>query len=319
MWKRYPDGAPLVDLVPYEKLSVGRNPLLDLVIARKSRRRYLDQALSLEELSFLVFAGQGATNMYRDRNGVVTRADRTFPSAGGRYPFETYLLVQRVEGLKPGLYHYQPLRHGISLLNEDPGLPERLVAACCGQRFIADAGVVFIWTALPYRTEWRYMEYGEKFVALDAGHLCQNVYLAAEAIEAGACAIGAYFQERVDELLPIDGVEEFTVYLAPVGKVRAVPKVMVKTAVLERLAGTYVLDFPEGEGRKLCIALRGNVLSLEPEGADPHELTAESETVFHLKGIEDIRIIFECDEQGKAIGLILDQAGKMANARRLKV
>jgi SagB-type dehydrogenase family enzyme len=77
--------------------------------------------------------------------------------------------------------------------------------------------VLFFWTAIPYRSEWRYAAASHKLIALDAGHLCQNLYLACEAIGAGTCAIGAYDQALCDELLGVDGVDELTVYAAPVG------------------------------------------------------------------------------------------------------
>ena len=78
---------------------------------------------------------------------------------------------------------------------------------------------MFVWTALPYRTEWRYATISHKVIAMDAGHMCQNLYLAVEAIQAGTCAIGAYDQDPMDRLIGVDGEEEFVIYVAPVGKV----------------------------------------------------------------------------------------------------
>ena len=82
-----------------------------------------------------------------------------------------------------------------------------------------DPAVYFIWTAIPYRTEWRYSSASAKLVALDAGHLCQNLYLACEAVSCGTCGIGAYDQKKCDSFVKADGKDEFVVYLAPVGKV----------------------------------------------------------------------------------------------------
>ena len=72
---------------------------------------------------------------------------------------------------------------------------------------------------IPYRTEWRYDLLASKVIAVDAGHLCQSLYLASEAIGCGTCAIGAYTQKKIDALLGVDGIDEFTTYIAPVGKV----------------------------------------------------------------------------------------------------
>jgi SagB-type dehydrogenase family enzyme len=144
---------------------------------------------------------------------------RTVPSAGCRHPFENYLAVLRVETLSPGIYRYLPLHHSLIRESTPDRLPERLTVATRGQRFAGDAAVTFIWTAIPARTEWRYAEASAKVIALDAGHLCQNLYLACEAIGAGTCAIAAYNQELCDELVGADGSDELVVYLAPVGKV----------------------------------------------------------------------------------------------------
>ncbi len=80
--------------------------------------------------------------------------------------------------------------------------------------------MTFIWTVIPYRTEWRYSMLSPKIIAQDSGHLCQNLYLASEAIGAGTCAIGAYDQSKIDPILGVDGEEEFTIYMAPVGKIK---------------------------------------------------------------------------------------------------
>lgn len=193
-------------------------PPCDLAAAiarRESHRRFLAQSLSLDELAFLLWSTQGVRARLH-----AAAVLRTVPSAGCRHPFETYLVVHRVDAFAPGLYRYLPLDHALLPEKTPDHLAARLTAACRGQRFAAEAAVTFLWTAVPARTEWRYAEASYKVIALDAGHLCQNLYLACEAIGAGACAIAAYDQERADELLGVDGDEEFTIYIAPVGKVK---------------------------------------------------------------------------------------------------
>lgn len=90
---------------------------------------------------------------------------------------------------------------------------------CFGQRYAGSGAVTFVWTTLPYRMEWRYGLCAHRVILMDAGHLCQNLYLACSAVNAGTCAIGAYDQEKMDTLIGVDGNEEFTLYLAPVGRV----------------------------------------------------------------------------------------------------
>ena len=125
----------------------------------------------------------------------------------------------RVSGLEPGLYRYLPLEHQLLHLLREEQMPEKLTEATLGQVFAGRAAAVFIWTTIPYRMEWRYGLAAHKVIALDAGHVCQNLYLACEAIGVGTCAMAAYHQQLMDRLVQVDGQEEFVVYLAPVGKV----------------------------------------------------------------------------------------------------
>jgi SagB-type dehydrogenase family enzyme len=213
--KLCPEGAILVDLVPPADLTVGGMPVIQAIRQRRSRRRFMRDPLTLEELSFLLWATQGLSRPL----GEGSPSLRTVPSAGARHPFETYLLVNRVEGVAPGLYRYLPLEHKLCLLDEDRSTVREIHIACYEQ-YVAESAVTFIWTAIPDRTEWRYASRAHRVILLDAGHVCQNLYLACEAIGAGTCAVGAYDQARLDAILDVDGVEEMAVYVAPVGRVR---------------------------------------------------------------------------------------------------
>ncbi len=206
--------ARRVDLVkPGKWTTIPACDLTGAIRDRRGRRAYRRDPLTLEELSFLLWATQGI----RQRIGA-GHAYRTVPSAGCRHALETYLCVLSVEGLETGLYRYLPLEHQLLFEFTESGLPRRIVAATFGQSFPGQAAVTFIWTAIPYRMEWRYGLAAHKVIAIDAGHVCQNLYLACEAIGAGTCAIAAYDQESLDRFLRIDGRDEFAIYLAPVGK-----------------------------------------------------------------------------------------------------
>jgi len=207
--------ARRVELVPAGQWKgIGKADLESAIRQRQSRRNFRHQALSLDELSFLLWATQGV----RQRLDRAT-ALRTVPSAGARHALETYLCVLHVQNVEPGFYRYLPLEHQLVWEFSDEQAVEKLTAATLGQPFVARAAAVFIWSAVPYRMEWRYGLAAHKTIALDAGHVCQNLYLACEAIHAGTCAVAAYHQELMDKLLRLDGDDEFTVYLAPVGKV----------------------------------------------------------------------------------------------------
>ena len=181
---------------------------------RKSRRSYTEDAIKLEELSFLLWATQGL----RKQRAAVHNF-RNVPSAGCRHALETYVVAFRVEGLPKAIYRYLPMSHQLVEFIKHEHLETLISRAALGQSFAGKSAVTFIWTTIPSRMEWRYGMASYKVIAIDAGHVCQNLYLACEVIGAGTCAIAAYDQEFADRVLGIDGDEEFTIYMAPVGKV----------------------------------------------------------------------------------------------------
>lgn len=216
-----PIGTPTIKLpADYESLSQ-QMTLYDLLKSRESRRKYADQPLSLLELSFLLWSTQGIRRFAGHQNPVTFR---NVPSAGSRHTFETYLFVNQVEGLKKAIYHYLPESHALELWEERDDFDKELTDALCGQHFAASAPVLFVWASLPYRMEWRYGLKAAKYLLIDAGHVCENLYLAGEAIGLGTCALGAYDQDRLDDLLgfaPGPSAEKnyiCTVYCASVGK-----------------------------------------------------------------------------------------------------
>ena len=215
--KPYSKDAELVDLVNPEQLSLGNMPLIEAIKNRRSRRNFTQESLTLEELSFLLWVTQGVEKLIH--NGLVTI--RTVPSGGAMHPFETYLLINRVNGVSPGLYRYLALNHKLlKLCSEGADLTSRINEASNGQNFIGESGVVFIWTVRPYRTEYRYGEDSLKDILISVGHICQNLYLACESIGAGTCAIVAYNQKLLDSFVGVDGEDEIALYLAPVGRVK---------------------------------------------------------------------------------------------------
>jgi SagB-type dehydrogenase family enzyme len=210
-----PEGAELFDLVAPDDFKIGKTTVIDAIRNRKSRRRFLDEPLSLEELSFLLWATQGVREVMQD--GKFTR--RTVPSGGSRHPFETYIVLNRVKDFSPGLYRYLPMDHKLCRLVDQDEMIRRVENEEYGAFFLHPA-VVFVWTVIPYRCEWRYSMISDKIIALDGGHVCQNLYTACEALGLGTCAYDGYDQDTVDKILQVDGEDEFTLYLATVGKVK---------------------------------------------------------------------------------------------------
>lgn len=213
--KPSPPGAQRIELTANGQWkSIVPKDLTEAIAARQSHRHFRNEPLSLEELSFLLWATQGLRK--KTEHGT---AFRTVPSAGCRHALETYLCVMNITGMGSGLYRYLPLSHELVLERPDPDLREKVAIAALGQTFVGLAAVTFIWAAVPSRMEWRYGLASHKVIALDAGHVCQNLYLACTAVSAGTCAVAAYHQDLMDELIGVDGTEEFAIYLAPVGRI----------------------------------------------------------------------------------------------------
>lgn len=192
-----------------------KSSILEIIRERQSKRVYSSGELTLEELSFLLWSTQGVKAIKGNNYATI----RTVPSAGARHPFETYLAVNRVKGLKSGVYRYLALSHELILLFEDNNLEEQLSELTLGQKFVGKSAVTFLWSVVPYRGEWRYRQTAHKAMILDAGHVCQNLYIACGVIGCGTCAIAAYDQKKTDDFLSLDGEDEFVIYIAPVGKV----------------------------------------------------------------------------------------------------
>jgi SagB-type dehydrogenase family enzyme len=212
--KPYPPATSLINLESPETLSLGNTSIINVFRNRKSRRKYTGEKITIDELTFLLWSTQGVHRVVGSGGTLM----KTVPSAGARHPIETYLLINNVDGLDVGLYRYLGIEHKLLPLLINDGLVQEVHLGTY-QQYVLKSAVAFIWTAIPYRTEWRYGPLSHKMIAQDSGHICQNLYLACESLGLGICAIGAYDQSRLDQILGIDGDSELTIYVATVGKI----------------------------------------------------------------------------------------------------
>ena len=205
-FKRYSDAQKVVLPTDWDR-DAGLHEVLQ---GRRSNRRYGDTGLNLEELAILLWSSQGITG----RAG--SYFFRPAPSAGALYPIETYLAVNNVDTVDPGIYHFQVAEFCLEKLTS--GYQGKKVAeAALGQNFLAEAGVVFIWSTILRRNFAKYGHRGLRYVLMDVGHICQNMLLAAEALDLGACPVAAFYDDELNRLLDLDGEEESVIYLASVG------------------------------------------------------------------------------------------------------
>lgn len=191
--------------------SEGGQPLWECLAERRSRREYSQEPLSLDVLSQLLWAAQGIT-------GRVGRYSlRAAPSAGALYSLDTCVAVKNVEGLEAGLYRYRPEEHALDLVRVGD-LCAALARAGDGQEILRDAAAVFVWTGVPKRITWRYGERAWRYIYMDAGHVAENLHLAATSLGLGCCAVGAFSDAEANKVLAVDGREETVVYMSTVGK-----------------------------------------------------------------------------------------------------
>ena len=214
-----PMGGPVTQLPKNFKDLGLEEDLLTVVMKRKSSRVYTQENLSLLQLSFLLWVTQGV----KEIRGKSYATLRTVPCGGARHPFETYLLVRKVEGLVPGAYHYLPMTHQLELLapmEDEEALRALIGESLCGQQWAAKSSVVFYWSFVPYRSEWRYGIYAHRMVLADVGHVGENLYLGCAALGLGTCGIGAFERKLCDSTFRLNGEEEFTLYTQTVGTIR---------------------------------------------------------------------------------------------------
>jgi SagB-type dehydrogenase domain len=207
------DTGKITDLPQPRDIHVRDIDLRQAIEKRTSIRNYSSEPLSIEELSYLLWCTQGVKEVVRD---VVTF--RTVPSAGARHALETYILANNVKGLEKGLYRFLPIEHKLVEIDMEKNIADKIKRGCLDQSFVKTSAATFIWTAVPYRMEWRYGQRGYRYLHLDAGHTCQNLYLSAESVGCGVCAIAAFLDEEINPAIRIDGENEFVIYVATVGK-----------------------------------------------------------------------------------------------------
>ena len=207
-FKNYPEAECLQ--LPEPDLSRPAN-LWQCLATRRSQRNTTPDPLSVRELSKIMWAAQGVTA----QTGIYLL--RTAPSAGALYPFETYLYINKVKKVPQGIYHFNVADFALERLQKGD-FNRAFTAASLGQPVVKRAAVVIIWTAMMLRCMVKYRNRSMRYIPMDLGHVCQNVQLAATAMDLGSCPIGAFYDDDINELLGVDGEEETVLYLVTVGK-----------------------------------------------------------------------------------------------------
>lgn len=212
LYKEYPQANKTKLPSPREACS---NPwegksLQATLMQRRSIRHFEEKPISLVQLSYLLWA---STGIQRIEGGYEFR---TAPSAGALYPIETYVIANDVSKLEQGLYHYSIRARKLDELQRGD-LRWEITQAALGQDMCATAAAVFVWSAVFERCKWKYGQRAYRYVYLDAGHIAENLVLAAVSLNLGCCEIGALFDDEINGILGIDGEQESTILMAVVG------------------------------------------------------------------------------------------------------
>jgi SagB-type dehydrogenase family enzyme len=205
-FKEYPE-SKRVSLPPPKGNEVA---LEEVLKKRRSVRHYQDRAMDLDQVSYLLWA---ATGISKVEHGF---GYRTAPSAGGLYPIETYLVVNNVDGLDPGIYHYNIRDHELELLKKGD-FGSATAKGALGQAMPRTAPVTFVFTAIYQRSKWKYGQRAYRYIYMDAAHIAENLALAAVSLDLGTVQVGALFDDELNELIEVDPEKESVIYLMPVG------------------------------------------------------------------------------------------------------
>ncbi len=209
LYKQAKEDAVIIRLIN-EFPNIKHKTLTECIKTRRSLRQYSNVPFTFEELSYVMWE-TSRIDYHTD-----SATFRTIPTGGATNAMETYVMINNVEGMNPGVYHYIQDKHILALIDEEDSIQDRTNKALSQQ--LRGAAIVLILTAVPYRSEYKYSFTAHKMIAMEAGHSGQNASLVAENLDAGAVCLAAYNQLLLDELLKIDGVDEFATYAIPMGK-----------------------------------------------------------------------------------------------------
>jgi SagB-type dehydrogenase family enzyme len=187
----------------------------DVMKSRRSVRDFSGNPLTINQLSKLLYFTYGITGSQPAGKDIVQPL-RAAPSAGALYPCEIYPVIFNIRDVEKGVYHYNVKDHLLEQLS--PGdYWEKINYCVFKQEMLKIANLVFLVTAVFERNMWKYRERGYRYIFLDAGHLVQNAYLIAAAMEIGVCTVGGFLDDYLNDLLKIDGVHESVIYVAIIG------------------------------------------------------------------------------------------------------
>ncbi len=213
-YKTYPrlDRIKLPSTINTVKTSKNAN-IFKLILTRRSRRKFSNKNISLEDLSKILHYSTGVTKI---KNHDWNSALRAYPSAGARFPLEIYIFVNNIDDIKKGIYHYNVKEHSLEVIKV--GNYKKTMKGITNQKISAQSNFNIVISAIFDRTRIKYGDRGYHFPFIEAGHLAQNCYLISESLNLNCCTIGGFIDDKINNLLDFADSCEKTIYIISIGK-----------------------------------------------------------------------------------------------------
>jgi SagB-type dehydrogenase family enzyme len=185
----------------------------DLLAARRSARAFEPSTMTLGALATVLYCAYGV--MPPRGEGQATKY-RAVPSGGAMYPLDVFVFARAVDGLPRAVYQYLPVDHALSEVSAFDDAPEW--ESIFTQDDVVHCPALIIIAASFHRTRMKYGLRGYRFALLEAGHVGQNIMLAATALDIGVRPVGGYYDSQVDGAIDADGVNQSSVYVITLGR-----------------------------------------------------------------------------------------------------
>lgn len=206
-------GGPTVEL-PAPRLPACS--LWQAIAARRSRRSFLGEAIDASDLACILQSSYGVTSSVEAADGSRLLPLRAVPSGGALYPLELFVVALRVDGIGPGLYHFDPLRPALETMQTDT-VPDEVARLSTYPEIVSPCSALLLLAAVFGRSRFKYGLRALRFTLLEAGHAAQNAVLAATALGLGAVPLGGFYDRPTDDFIGLDGVNESVLYSIAVG------------------------------------------------------------------------------------------------------
>jgi SagB-type dehydrogenase family enzyme len=193
----------------------------DAFLARASCRSFAGEPITLGELSQILSAVRATRKATLSQENGLNLWFRPYPSGGGLYPSEIYVLACNVDGIAPGIMHYNPREHAVARIGDMPPLSQLRAALGDEEGHAFNVGAIFLITTIPERSVVKYAFRGYRFALMEAGMIPMMLNMAATGVGLGSLHWGGFLDDRANALIDADGISENVAACLLVGRLGA--------------------------------------------------------------------------------------------------